>query len=81
MPGSPVLAADAGVIDSIGTPGLWAAVLGAVVVLLVVDFLVTRKPHEVSIRDAIGLFCFYVAWLLMFCVIVVVVLCSELGNY
>ena len=57
---------DPGVIDSIGTPGLWAAVLGAVVVLLVVDFLVTRKPHEVSMREAIGWSAFYIALPLLF---------------
>ena len=54
------------VIDSIGTPGLWAGVIGAVVVLLVVDFLVTRKPHEVSMREAIGWSVFYVALPLLF---------------
>ena len=63
--------ADAGtespdVIDSIGTPGLWAAVIGAVIALLVVDFLVTRKPHEVSMREAIGWSAFYVALPLLF---------------
>jgi len=66
MPGSPVLAADSGVIDSIGTPGLWAGVIGAVIALLVVDFLVTRKPHEVSMREAIGWSAFYIALPLLF---------------
>jgi tellurite resistance protein TerC len=71
MPGSPVtvgplLAADADVIDSVGTPGLWAAVIGAVIALLVVDFLVTRKPHEVSMREAIGWSAFYIALPLLF---------------
>ena len=54
------------VIDSVGTPGLWAAVIGAVIALLVVDFLVTRKPHEVSMREAIGWSVFYVALPLLF---------------
>jgi TerC family integral membrane protein len=62
----PVLAADRGVIDSVGTPGLWAAVIGAVIALLVVDFLVTRKPHEVSMREAVGWSAFYVALPLLF---------------
>jgi len=62
----PVLAADRGAIDSVGTPGLWAAVIGAVVALLTVDFLVTRKPHEVSMREAIGWSAFYVALPLLF---------------
>ena len=59
-------AADSGVIDSIGTPTLWAGVIGAVIALLVVDFLVTRKPHEVSMREAIGWSIFYVALPLLF---------------
>ncbi len=68
MSAFPVLAApgDPDVIDSIGTPGLWAAVIGAVIALLVVDFLVTRKPHEVSMREAIAWSAFYVALPLLF---------------
>ena len=66
MPGSPVLAADPGVIDTVGTPALWAAVIGAVVALLVADFLLTRKPHEVSMREAVGWSVFYVALPLFF---------------
>jgi TerC family integral membrane protein len=62
----PVLAADAGVIDSVGTPGLWAAVIGAVLVLLAADFLVTRRPHEVSMREALGWSAFYIALPLLF---------------
>ena len=57
---------DATAISSIGTPTLWAGVIGAVVVLLVVDFAVTRKPHEVSMREAIGWSAFYVALPLLF---------------
>ncbi len=57
---------DPDVIDSIGTPGLWAAVIGAVIALLAVDFLVTRKPHEVSMREAIAWSAFYVALPLLF---------------
>jgi tellurite resistance protein TerC len=53
-------------IDTVGTPGLWAAVIGAVIVLLVVDFLITRKPHEVSMREAVGWSAFYVALPLLF---------------
>jgi TerC family integral membrane protein len=59
-------AAEPGVIDSIGTPGLWAAVIGGVLALLVIDFLVTRKPHEVSMREALGWSAFYVALPLLF---------------
>ena len=46
---------------SIGTPMLWGLTLGAIVVLFVADFLVTRRPHEVSMREAVGWSAFYVA--------------------
>jgi TerC family integral membrane protein len=65
--GLPNLAAgSSGAIDSIGTPVLWASVIGAVVVLLVVDFLLTRRPHEVSMKEALGWSAFYVALPLAF---------------
>ncbi|MCL8025428.1 TerC family protein [Nocardioides bruguierae] len=48
-------------IESIGTPTLWAATIGAVVVLLVLDFIATRKPHEVSFKEAVGWSLFYIA--------------------
>lgn len=45
----------------VGTPTLWAVTLLAVVGLIAVDFLLTRRPHEVSLREA-GLWsAFYVA--------------------
>ncbi|MEE9963680.1 MAG: TerC family protein [Propionicimonas sp.] len=50
----------------IGTPTLWAITLAAVVVLFVADFFVTRKPHEVSITEAIGWSVFYIALPLAF---------------
>ncbi|MBA8792548.1 TerC family integral membrane protein [Friedmanniella endophytica] len=53
-------------IDTVGTPMLWAATIGAVVALLVVDFLATRKPHEVSMKEAIGWSAFYIALPLAF---------------
>ncbi len=46
---------------SIGTPLLWAITIGAIIVLLVLDFLITRRPHEVSMKEAIGWSAFYVA--------------------
>jgi len=46
---------------SIGTPLLWGLTLGAIVVLFVADFIVTRRPHEVSMREAVGWSAFYVA--------------------
>lgn len=58
-----VLAAaePAAAIPSIGTPALWAVTIGAIVVLFVVDFVITRRPHEVSMKEAIGWSAFYVA--------------------
>ena len=46
---------------SIGTPTLWAVTIGAIAVLFVVDFLITSRPHEVSMKEAIGWSAFYVA--------------------
>jgi TerC family integral membrane protein len=60
---SPVLAQS---VTSVGTPSLWAATLGAVVLLLVLDFAITRKPHEVSMKEAVGWSAFYVALPLAF---------------
>ena len=48
-------------LQSVATPGLWAATIGIVIGLLVLDFLITRKPHEVTMREA-GLWsAFYIA--------------------
>ncbi|HYN67455.1 MAG TPA: TerC family protein [Ornithinibacter sp.] len=46
---------------SVGTPTLWALTIGAIAVLFVVDFLITRRPHEVSMKEAVGWSAFYVA--------------------
>ncbi|WP_309648713.1 TerC family protein [Nocardioides sp.] len=53
-------------LDTIGTPTLWAVTIGAVIALLVVDFIATRKPHEVSMREAVGWSAFYIALPLAF---------------
>ncbi|MFB9499087.1 TerC/Alx family metal homeostasis membrane protein [Saccharothrix mutabilis subsp. capreolus] len=45
----------------VGTPALWAISIVALVALLVVDFLVTRRPHEVSMREAAAWSVFYLA--------------------
>ena len=52
--------------DTIGTPALWALLLGGVVALLVLDFLITRRPHEVGLREASAWSAFYVALPLAF---------------
>ncbi|GAB2729946.1 TerC family protein [Nocardioides pakistanensis] len=51
---------------SVATPTLWVVTVGAVIVLLALDFVITRRPHEVSMREAIGWSAFYVALPLAF---------------
>jgi predicted tellurium resistance membrane protein TerC len=46
---------------TIASPTLWLVTIGAVLGLLVLDFLLTRKPHEVSMREAVGWSAFYLA--------------------
>jgi tellurite resistance protein TerC len=46
---------------SIGTPTLWTITIGAIAALFLADFLVTRRPHEVSMKEAVGWSAFYVA--------------------
>jgi TerC family integral membrane protein len=60
------LAASSGAIDSIGTPTLWGVTIAGVIALLVLDFLLTRKPHEVSMKEALGWSAFYIALPLLF---------------
>ena len=47
--------------SSIASPALWFITIGVVLALLVVDFIATRRPHEVSMKEAIGWSAFYVA--------------------
>lgn len=70
-PALPLLPAEAGAITSIGTPALWAWTLGGVLALFVLDFVVTRKPHEVSMKEAVAWSAFYIALPLAFGVWVV----------
>lgn len=53
-------------LDTIGTPTLWALSVGAVAALIVLDFLVTRRPHDVSMREAVGWSVFYISLPLAF---------------
>lgn len=48
-------------LDSIGSPMLWAVTIAVLVVLLVLDFAVTRRPHDVPMREAIAWTVFYLA--------------------
>jgi tellurite resistance protein TerC len=51
---------------TVGTPTLWAITLAAVLGLIAVDFLLTRRPHEVSLREASLWSAFYIALPLSF---------------
>jgi TerC family integral membrane protein len=53
-------------LDSIATPSLWAVTIAAVLLLLVVDLVATRRPHEVSMREAMAWSAFYLALPLAF---------------
>ncbi|MEU5726714.1 TerC/Alx family metal homeostasis membrane protein [Micromonospora sp. NPDC047738] len=53
-------------LSTVGTPTLWAVTIAGVLALLVLDFLVTRRPHEVSLKEALGWSAFYVALPLAF---------------
>ncbi|GGK80854.1 TerC family protein [Ornithinimicrobium pekingense] len=51
---------------SVADPTLWLLTIGAVVALLVVDMILTRRPHEVGMREALGWSAFYLALPLAF---------------
>ncbi|MFI0423439.1 TerC/Alx family metal homeostasis membrane protein [Spongiactinospora sp. 9N601] len=46
---------------TIGSPALWAVTLAALALLLGADFLLTRRPHEVRMREAVTWSVFYLA--------------------
>ncbi|WP_434443804.1 TerC/Alx family metal homeostasis membrane protein [Lentzea sp. E54] len=48
-------------VHSVASPALWFLSIAVLLALLVVDFLVTRRPHEVSMREAAGWSVFYLA--------------------
>jgi tellurite resistance protein TerC len=52
--------------SSVATPSLWAASIAAVLLLLALDFALTRRPHDVSMKEAVGWSAFYVALPLLF---------------
>jgi tellurite resistance protein TerC len=53
-------------VETVATPALWFATIAGVVVLLALDFVLTRRPHEVSMKEALGWSAFYVALPLAF---------------
>lgn len=48
-------------LESIASPTLWAVTVVVAAGLLAVDFVATRKPHEVSLREAVAWSAFYIA--------------------
>jgi tellurite resistance protein TerC len=46
---------------SIASPTLWTVTIVGVIALFVIDFLITRKPHDPSMREAVGWSAFYIA--------------------
>ncbi|GLX99106.1 TerC family protein [Herbidospora sp. NBRC 101105] len=53
-------------LQTIGSPALWAITVAALALLLTVDFILTRRPHEVRMREAVGWSVFYLALPLLF---------------
>ncbi|MDN4472299.1 TerC family protein [Demequina zhanjiangensis] len=67
MPPHVLAAADAAAqIETIGTPSLWLGTIGAVIALIAFDFVLTRRPHEVRFKEALGWSAFYIALPLLF---------------
>jgi tellurite resistance protein TerC len=55
---------------SVGTPTVWLVTIAFVAALIVLDFALTRRPHEVSLREAAWWSTLYVALPLSFAVFV-----------
>lgn len=54
---------------SVASPALWTLTVAAVLLLFAVDLVVTRRPHAVSLREALGWSAFYVALPMIFGVV------------
>jgi tellurite resistance protein TerC len=46
---------------SVGSAVLWTVTIGLVIALITVDFLLTRRPHAVTTREAAGWSAFYIS--------------------
>jgi TerC family integral membrane protein len=46
---------------TIATPTLWIVTVAGIIALFATDFAVTRRPHDPSVREAIGWSAFYIA--------------------
>jgi tellurite resistance protein TerC len=66
--------------QSVGTGPLWALTIGFVVALIGVDFLLTRRPHAVSMKEAARWSAFYIAVPLAFGAFVWARFGSEPGS-
>ena len=64
---------------TIATPTLWVITVAGVLALVAFDFLLTRRPHDVSMREALGWSGFYIALPLLFGVWVWQAHGSEVG--
>ncbi|MDP9864128.1 MULTISPECIES: TerC/Alx family metal homeostasis membrane protein [Streptosporangium] len=53
-------------IETIGSLKLWTITVAALVVLLALDFLLTRRPHEVRMREAVAWSVFYLTLPVLF---------------
>jgi TerC family integral membrane protein len=53
-------------LTSVGSPTLWTVTIVAVLGLLALDFVLTRRPHEVSMREAVAWSAFYITLPLAF---------------
>jgi tellurite resistance protein TerC len=47
--------------STIASPQLWAITVAILLALLVADFAITRRPHDVAMREAVGWSLFYLA--------------------
>ena len=67
-------------LHTIGSPWVWAATIAGVLLLLMLDFAVTRRPHEVSMREALGWTVFYLALPITFGIVIWTAYGSEPGT-
>ncbi len=65
MPEDPLVVPAATTL-SVGSPALWAMSIALLVGLLLLDFVLTRKPHAVSLPEAVGWSVFYLALPMVF---------------
>ncbi len=66
-------------LSSIGTPTLWAVTLVVVLAVFALDFVITHKPHQVAMREAVKWSVIYIALPLAFGVWVVASHGGQLG--